>query len=93
MFGRKLHRLCAVVLAAAAPVFAQPSASGAGGPNGDANRRICRVLPDRGSRLGGSRACHSAADWAELRRQTKQNVDHIQNARAWNSECGPTGRC
>jgi hypothetical protein len=52
----------------------------------DANKQICRTFADTGTRLGQYRACHTAQEWAELRRQTSQNVDHIQNSRAMNSD-------
>ena len=79
------HALCAMSaagLVTAAAVIAQPSPPR--DPAVDANRKICRGMSDVGSRLSRSRACHTAAEWAELRRQTKQNVDRIQNARVFN---------
>ena len=79
----------AAALVTAAAVMAQPAARRDSAV--DANRKICRAMSDVGSRLSRSRACHTAAEWAELRRQMKQNVDHIQNARAWNVGCGPSG--
>jgi hypothetical protein len=88
MSGKALHGLCAVVLVTATAVIAQPPGAGTGGSQGDANKQICRSMADTGSRLGRSRACHTAQEWTELRRQTKQNVDHIQNARPWNT-CPP----
>jgi len=81
MKRRILHGFCAVVLATASAVMAQPPASGGGGAKSDANKQICRAGTDVGSRLARSRACHTAQEWQELRRQTKQNVDHIQAAR------------
>ena len=84
MIGKKLKGLCVVVLVAATPLIAQPSTA-SGDSKADENRRVCRVMSDIGSRLSRSRACHSAAEWAELRRQMKQTVDHIQNARPWNA--------
>ena len=85
MSGKALHGLCAVAPVAATAVMAQPaSPEGGGGSKSDANKQICRALPDTGSRLGRSRACHTVQEWEELRRQTRQNVDHIQNARPCN---------
>jgi hypothetical protein len=52
-------------------------------PAGD--ERICRIERTTGTRLGAARACHTAAEWAELRRQTIQTVSRIQNSRAWDS--------
>jgi hypothetical protein len=62
--------------------MAQPSADTTA--KSDANKQICRTMSDTGSRLNRSRACHTAQEWTELRRQAKANVDHIQNARPWN---------
>jgi hypothetical protein len=90
MIGKALHGLCAVALVTATAVLAQPSAGEGGASKNDANKQICRTLVDTGSRLGRSRACHTAQEWADLRRQTRQNVDHIQSARPWNCPgCGP----
>ena len=84
MIGRTVQVACAAALVAVTPLIAQPSTTNGGGSKGDANRRICRAMSDIGSRLSRSRACHTAAEWAELRRQSKQTVDHIQNSRVWN---------
>lgn len=83
MIGRILYGGCAIALVAATALIAQPSASDTS--KSDPNKQICRVIADTGSRLGRYRACHTAQEWIELRRQTKQNIDHIQNARPWNS--------
>jgi hypothetical protein len=77
-----LYGACAVALAAATAVMAQPSASTTA--KSDANKQICRTMVEVGTRLGRARACHTAQEWIELRRQTKQNIDHIQNARPFN---------
>jgi len=83
MIGKMVFGACAVISVTATAVLAQPAQSGA---NGDANKQICRTMVDTGSRLGRYRACHTAQEWTELRRQTKQNVDRVQNSRAWNSD-------
>ena len=88
MNGKTLPGLCAAALVTATSVIAQPPATGSGSSQGDANKQICRTIADTGSRLGRYRACHTAQEWTELRRQTKQNVDHIQNSRTWNT-CPP----
>jgi hypothetical protein len=82
MIARIVYGACAVALIAATAVMAQPSASTTA--KSDANKQICRTIADTGSRLGRYRACHTAQEWIELRRQTKQNIDHIQNARPMN---------
>ena len=85
MIARTSFALAAFA-ALAAPAFAQ--ATDGAQPairNGD-QRLICRTLREIGTRLGGYRACHTAQEWAELRRQTQANIDHIQNSRAWRAE-------
>ena len=53
----------------------------------DPNKKTCRTVAEIGSRLKRSRACHTAAEWAELRRQSTLNIEKIQaQGRAWNSE-------
>jgi hypothetical protein len=81
MSGKALHGLCAVLLVTATAVIAQPSGTDTGGSRNNANKQICRILADTGSRLGRYRACHTAQEWTELRRQTKQNIDRIQTFR------------
>ena len=78
MFGRVFCGLSSAALVSATAVLAEPSGSASNG----ANKQICRAVADTGSRLGRSRVCHTEQEWAELRRQTQQNVDHVQNARA-----------
>jgi hypothetical protein len=50
----------------------------------DPNKVICRTVTETGSRLNRTRACHTAAEWEELRRQMKANVERIQNSRPAN---------
>ena len=52
----------------------------------DPNKVICRMESEIGSKLRRTRACHTKAEWDELRRQTRANVEHIENSRACN--CG-----
>jgi hypothetical protein len=87
MIGRASGIAAALSLFAGAAVLAQPQAGGdpaLKARKDDPNRMICRTLEGSGSRLERQRACHTAAEWAELRRQTRQNIDHIQNSRASN---------
>jgi hypothetical protein len=72
MIGRYVYGACAIALVATTAVMAQTS-SGTNVSKNDANKQVCRTLADTGSRLGRYRACHTAQEWIELRRQTKQN--------------------
>lgn len=85
MIGRVFYGAAAAALITASSLVAQPSGSSAG-----ADKQICRSISDTGSRLGHTRACHTAQEWAELRRQTRQNIDRIQTRQAMNSD--PSGQ-
>jgi hypothetical protein len=74
--------LVAAVLVTSSATAAENSKRKAGNPN----KVICRVDSEIGSKLRRSRACHTKAEWEELRRQTQANVEHIENARPCN--CG-----
>jgi hypothetical protein len=39
---------------------------------------ICRVEPDLGSRLSGTRVCLTREQWAERRRQMREGTEHAQ---------------
>ncbi len=81
MIGKTIFGLSAVALAAAAASASPPSATGAGK---DANKMICRTIQEIGSRLTKTRACHTKAEWEDLRRQARQNVQNIQDRRPAN---------
>ena len=85
MIGKMFYGACAVAMVTATAVIAQP-ASNSGATSDDSNKQICRSVADTGSRLARSRECHTAQEWAELRRQTQQNIDRIQNSRAANGQ-------
>ena len=87
MIARMLYGASAALTLIATAAIAQPTGSTA---TGDANKQICRSISDTGSRLGHTRACHTAQEWADLRRQTRQNVDRIQTRQAMNAD--PTGQ-
>ena len=87
MIGRILLGAPTALLIAATAVLAQPTETAA---SGDANKQICRSISDTGSRLGHARACHTAQEWADLRRQTRQNIDRMQTRQAMNAD--PTGQ-
>ena len=80
MFAKTIMVLCASALVAGAAGLA--AASEPKGKTADPNKVVCRTVAESGSRLKKSRACHTLAEWAELKRQTRQTVEHIQDARA-----------
>ena len=77
------------VLAAVAAVLIGTAANAAeDSKQKDPNRKICRTISETGSRLNRTRACHTQAEWDELRRQSKAKLEQLQNSRPWNSEPG-----
>ena len=81
MIDKMIFGLGAIALAATATIASPPSATGAGK---DANKMICRTISEIGSRLNKTRACHTKAEWEDLRRQARQNVQNIQDRRPAN---------
>jgi hypothetical protein len=81
MIARILYGASAIALITTTAVIAQPAGSQ---HKSGSNKQICRAAPDTGSRLGRSRICHTEEEWAELRRETQQNIDRIQTARPMN---------
>ena len=79
--SKMIFGLSAATLAATVAIASPPSATGAGK---DANKMICRTIAEIGSRLNKTRACHTKAEWEDLRRQARQNVQNIQDRRPAN---------
>ncbi|HEY5723157.1 MAG TPA: hypothetical protein VIT45_12620 [Allosphingosinicella sp.] len=79
MIRRAILGVAAVALAAGVA-----SASSTKSKSGDPNKVVCKTEGPTGSRLGKSRACHTVAEWAELRRQARANVEKIQDSRPAN---------
>ena len=48
----------------------------------DENKVICKSMEENGQRLKRTRACHTAAEWRELQRQTRATIEQIQRSRA-----------
>lgn len=44
----------------------------------DLNQIVCEKQEIVGSRLATARVCHTRAEWAELRRQDRQEIDRVQ---------------
>jgi hypothetical protein len=45
---------------------------------GDANRIICEEIKIIGSRLAKRKTCHTAAEWADIRREQRMQTDRVQ---------------
>lgn len=80
MIARTISAFCATALMGGMLAAQQPAAQPA--PKAASERMICQSVPDQGSRFVSRRICHTRAEWAELRRQTRDTIDHIQNSRA-----------
>jgi hypothetical protein len=44
----------------------------------DPNRRVCRSQAKTGSRLSTARVCHTAAEWDEIERVTRMEIERQQ---------------
>ena len=44
---------------------------------------VCRDVTLTGSRLDSKRVCMTKEEWEENRTQARQDIEHIQSARAW----------
>jgi hypothetical protein len=47
-------------------------------PSADTVRRICKTSVTIGTRLGGTRTCRTAAEWAEMRAQSRLATERMQ---------------
>lgn len=81
----KRYLFCVAVLMAgtASAQTGSPSAApnGAGARGSDPNEMICRSIAEMGTRLNRQRICKTRAEWAEERRQQRQQIDQNQTNR------------
>ena len=75
-----------LVLTAATLIGSAATAATKKGKSDQSNdqKLICKTMEENGQRLRRTRACHTAAEWRELQRQTRAAIEHIQNSRATN---------
>jgi len=72
-----------ILAATAFAAAAQTSPSAVPAPGQDPNastRKICRVSPANGSRLGGTRTCRTREEWAQYQREARLTTEGIQRA-------------
>jgi len=63
----------------AASAFAAAQTVPPPGQDPDAStRKICRVSPANGSRLGGTRVCRTRQEWMDYQREARATTDRIQ---------------
>ena len=82
-----MRALAAAALLAATSfaAAAQTAAPGVPAPGQDpqaSTRKICRVSPANGSRLGGTRTCRTREEWAQAQREARASAEHIQRSTA-----------
>ncbi|MGZ8997608.1 MAG: hypothetical protein ACXW2T_02010 [Allosphingosinicella sp.] len=82
MIARMVCGLCAIVMFAGTAAASGSTTKSAS--RNDPDKIVCRLSNDTGSRLGRVRVCKTNAQWAEMRRQTKETIDRIQNNRSAN---------
>jgi hypothetical protein len=71
---------CFVILALLAPAAALAKRDRNDNEDvGDPNRVICRTESEIGTRLGKIRRCHTAAQWAYLKRETRNTIERVQS--------------
>ena len=74
--------IAAAAFAIAAPVAAQTPPVQVPAPATpkakDPNRIICERQEEIGSRLGGTKVCHTAAQWDEIRRASREQAEGWQ---------------
>jgi hypothetical protein len=82
-FGPARESQIVRLLATAALTFALPATAAAeprrSRPEDYGSKKICRVVPTTGSRLGQSRICRTRAEWADMKAQSRQVLDRLQS--------------
>ena len=73
----------AAILAATSFAAAAQTAPSVPAPGQDpqaSTRKICRVSPANGSRLGGTRTCRTREEWIQYQREARQTAERIQRS-------------
>ena len=65
----------ALILTCIAPAQAQERSSRRDDYRG---KKVCKVEPRKGSRLGGQRSCKTQAEWDAIAREARLTAEHIQ---------------
>lgn len=69
--------LACVIVASPAAAQTTDSAQGQNAQPAKA-KLICEKEQETGSRLGGRRVCHTQEEWDQIRAETRQNLEKIQ---------------
>jgi len=84
MFGRYLSLAAAVIIVSAVPASAQKGTDPS--KDRDPNEIVCEKQEVLGSRVAAKKVCMTRAEWAERRRQDRQEIDRVQVARGAKGE-------
>ena len=77
----KIRVFGVLALLATAPAFAQVSSIATGNPASkgqDSNRMICEIEQTTGTRLGARKVCKTAAEWMQMKREHRENLEKVQ---------------
>jgi hypothetical protein len=78
-----------ILLAIAGAALCASAAVSADRPSSkDPNKRICRTSLEAGSLTKRTRTCLTAAEWEEVRRESRERTEHIQNNRPMTAPSG-----
>lgn len=55
----------------------------------DPNAKVCETVSQVGSRLSKKKICATRAEWAEMKRQDREVIDHAQRAAAIGCSISP----
>ena len=75
--------VAALLAATSFAAAAQPASPATPAQDSQAStRKICRVSPANGSRLGGTRTCRTREEWAQAQREARMSAERIQRSTA-----------
>jgi hypothetical protein len=75
MIGRTITVAALLLASASIPAQAQQARSKG---SDYSNKKICKLEPLNGSRLGGKRTCKSQAEWDQIARESRLVAENIQ---------------
>ena len=82
-----LFLMAAVAFSTSLAAQAQDPASQPPKKSLDPNEIVCEKQEVLGSRLATQRICHTRAEWAELKRNDRQDLERIQVQRGCRDRC------
>jgi hypothetical protein len=86
MFRKYLALAAVTAMISATPALAGTSES-SGSKSRDLNEVVCEKIEVVGSRLATKKICMTRAEWAERRREQRQEIDRAQISRGSCEQC------